>query len=93
MINMLAMFTLVSALYVLQKADKQKKQQQKTIYAIAGVIALIWSLTMLFVAYDAKVGLLPLSFGLTTIGALHSKGSTQTIFGALAIIILLSVVF
>jgi hypothetical protein len=47
---------------------------------------------MLFIPYAASTALLPLVFGLASIGALHSKGGTQAVFAALALVVFLSVV-
>jgi len=90
--NVIALVVLVMGVYVLSRADKQKKSQFKTGYAIAGLVLLLWSLAMFSGIYSIQISALPLIFGLTAVGTLCSKGLTQVIFGALALFVLFSAI-
>ncbi len=89
-INIIAAMALVASIYVLQQADKQKKSGQKMIYALTGLICLLWSLGVMTGIYPGKTAIMPLAFGLAAIGAVKSKGSTQAVFGAVAALIFLT---
>jgi len=91
-VNLIALVSLVLGIYVLKKADKKKKSSEfKLTYAISGIVLLVWSLGMLFGTYSASMGMMPLFFGLATIGTLESKGWTQVTFGALALFVLFNI--
>jgi hypothetical protein len=92
-INIIAAMALVIGIYVLQQADKQKKPGQKTVYALTGLICLLWSLGVITGIYTANTAIMPLAFGLAAIGAVNSKGSTQAVFGAVAALIFLTFAF
>jgi len=88
-INVIALLALFAGLYIVQQADKQKKQEPKAVYALAGLVTLIWAVSMLFNGFVMRTSSMPLVFGMTTIGAMKSKGLTQAVFGAIALIIVL----
>ncbi len=89
-INIIAAMALVAGIYVLQQADKQKKSGQKTVYALTGLICLLWSLGVMTRLYPSNTAIMPLAFGLAAIGAVKSKDSTQAVFGTVAALIFLT---
>lgn len=91
-VNIIAVVSVVLALYVLMRADKQKKSHYGLTYALAGLLLLFWSLSMVFWGFSTIMNAMPLIFGLTVIGSLETKGMTQAIFGAFALLVLLSLV-
>lgn len=88
-VNIVAVMSLVVGLYILHRADKLKKN--KEVYALAGLVAVLWSIAMLSGAYP-NFGIMPLAFGLAGAGSLMTKGGTQTVFAAVAVLIFLTVV-
>lgn len=91
-INAISLLALVAGLYILQQSDRQKQQEPRAIYTVAGIIAVVWSLSMLFNGPVMRASSMPLVFGLTTIGAMKSKGLTQAAFGAIALIIVYAMI-
>jgi hypothetical protein len=95
-ISVFSVITLVVGIYLLFQAEKLKKSGQKTLYAITGLILALWGLAMVFgvgSGVSTRVGVTPVLFGIFALMAYHTKGNSQTIAGAVAIIIFLSMVF
>jgi tryptophan-rich sensory protein len=89
-VNPIALVALIAGIYLVYQADKQGKSQPKAVYTIAGIITMLWSMGMLFVPQTVNSAMLPLVFGLASVGTVHSKGGTQWAFAAIAIFVFLS---
>lgn len=90
--NIIALLALIAGLYILYQADKQKKQGPMAVYTLAGIVTLLWAISMVFNSPAMRASSMPLLFGLTTIGTMKSKGLTQAVFGAIAVAIVLLVI-
>lgn len=88
-VDIIAVLTLVAGIYILYEADDEDDNSKKIVYSFTGLVATIWAVMMLFGTYTINIGILPLAFGLFAIGTIHTKGATQAVFGATAILIFL----
>jgi hypothetical protein len=91
-VNIIAVLALVVGVYLLQRADKKGKDY-KAVYAIAGIVILLWGLSMLFVGSPIHIGAMPLVFGISVLGTLYTKGNSQAILGAIAALLFLNIFF
>jgi len=91
-VDLLAVLTLIAGIYLLYAADEKKKSGAKAMYIFAGLAAGLWGVVVLFGTYPIQIGIMPLAFGFFTIGAFHSKGNMQIVFGAIALLVFLQII-
>jgi uncharacterized membrane protein len=92
MINIVAIVGLIIGLFIVHKADGMEKSHEKLLYALVGVIAVIWSLFYVFKPQDARISSWPLIFSFFSLGTIYTKGVARSV-AALIVVFIFLVVF
>ncbi len=83
---------LVLGLYLWYQVDKEKKTRAKIMYTLAGLVASVWAIVMLFGSYNIRISFEPLVFSACMVGTIFTTGSKQAVLGAISLLIFLSIV-
>ena len=91
-IDIIPLAAMALGIYLVLQVEKQKSSGSSLLYAFAGIIPIVWSLTTVMGVRSIAIGSTPVLFGIFAIGSMYTKGNTQAISGAVAVLLFLAII-